>query len=557
MKRHGRCGNDFDAGGRNPTPRLAISLLAFLLGSGSAAGYRFFSDESVDRHVVGADHAARWSSQVWGPGETLAWEITPDPDWSFVFDTPEGALPFVAEAQAAWASLPGTDIAWTVASGGTLEDHDTPARDGRNTIHVEGNPILDVGGYAASWFEKSGDGWEIVECDIALGPYYAEDPYWPGWPREYVVRDAREGSVGIFVHEFGHCLGLLHADAFSRSWALPWEFAPPWDDPTMSYGYQLRGDGRRNDPRHQKRDHLTADDVIGASLLRPAPGALRATGTVSGTVQLAEASDRYVSVWALPLDGDPLRDRVGAFSDRDGAFLIEGLPPGKYVLSVQPVNSFTANRDLYENGAPPDLDDSVLLRPLSVEAGRTTRAPDIEVRRGRMPLPPPTAARNRPDQAPPMPITDQGVALCSGVRLHAERPYPAHGPLWMEAPADGLRGARWFGTTLTVELAPASGDAAFDWAGPYRHWFWDWTEEQFDFIPQLEDGVFNPDCRAVELVIQFLDWRIEVSGPVVRHSLDIAWPDTTEARLRFRSDNGGCDGEPEVVCNLHGCGIVR
>ena len=59
------------------------------------------------------------------------------------------------------------------------------------------------------------------------------------------------------------------------------------------------------------------------------------------------------------------------------------------------------------------------------------------------------------------------------------------------------------------------------------------------------------------LDIGISDYRIEVSGPVTRHTMEIAWPETTESRLRFRSEDGACDGEPTVVCNLAGCGITR
>ena len=557
--RRQRIGRSIGPGG-GATLFSSVIVSALLVGSGTAPAYRFFSD-GEGRRVVGAQNAAHWSAQVWEPGETLVWEIGPDPDWEVFFDTPEGVLPFADQAQAVWSDIPTADISWIVDGvGDAVDDHDDSARDGRNTLFIDSDgPLFDIGGYASIWFKFGNGRSEIVECDIALGPQYADVSDRPAWEDpDFFKKLRQDDSISILVHEFGHCLGLGHSGRFSRTWTLPFAHAPSSDDPAMAYGYRLDEDGRRFDHRHEPRDRLTADDVTGASLLRPVRGSRHATGGISGTFRVAEEPAGHVLVWALPLDGDPMRDRVAAFSDQDGAFLIEGLPPGDYVLAVQPIWALSANRDLVENNAPNDIGDRVFLRPVRVVAGETTESAGLRIGKGRTPRePPPRAFSPGPDQGPPNAIVGEWAAVCRGMQIQAQRPRPAHGPLWFERSVPRIRGDRWFGTTLTIEMRRASGNLAFDWLGPYRHWYWDRETEELAFYPSLEEGVFDPACGIAVLDVDFIDWRIEAAGSVVRHSLEIAWPETAEVRLQFRSDAGACDGEPEVVCNLRGCGILQ
>ena len=58
----------------------------------------------------------------------------------------------------------------------------------------------------------------------------------------------------------------------------------------------------------------------------------------------------------------------------------------------------------------------------------------------------------------------------SGIRVRAERPFPANGPLWFARRWRSLRGDRSFGTRLEVEWSPDAENVVFDWAGPYRAW---------------------------------------------------------------------------------------
>ena len=527
---------------------MLAMLFAISLASATAGAYLFFPGMER-RLVVGSEYAMRWSSEVWGPGETLVWEIEPDPDFKVFFDAPEGVLPFTEEALAAWSDIPTADISWNVRGVG--ESNAAGEEDGRNTLFVDAETPPGVGGYARIWSREDNGSWTIVDCDMALGSLFSEIPEWvdPAYLddfREELLREARR----ILVHEFGHCLGLGHAAAISttpRQGGAPLnEFVHP-RDPAMSYGVT-----------QEEPDGLAADDVVGASLLRPARGWQRTTGSLAGSsVRLDGEPVPYVHVWALPLDGDPLRDRVGAFSDDEGAFLIEGLRPGNYALWAQPIYLQGANIGLVVAGALTDLDDTVSLRPVRVRAGRTTGDLEIAMHRARTVRPPPDAIGTTPEAETLLPITGDWGRPCSGIRIRGERPYPADGPLRFAEYDGRFHRERWFGTRMTVELSPEARNAVFDWAGPYRNWRWNRWDEQTSFFTSREDGWLSLFHKSPTLDITISDWRIRNTGSVIRLVMDIAWPETTEARLRFRSEDATCDGEPTVVCSLDGCGITR
>ena len=502
------------------------------------------------RLVVGSEDAARWSPDVWGPGDTLLWEISPDPDFEFIFGGPQGVVPFVEQALAVWSDLPSAAISWRVSGIGD-EVRKASTEDGRNTVflHTWGD-----GGAADLWWERSSNGWEMTECDVYFGGTWGSIP--EGLDPEEVEPHRQSyltGVVELLVHEFGHCLSLLHPALLSVIGREVFRFGStrlvhPLD-PNLSGGHRHS----RHGP--EAATYLSHDDVVGASLLRPADGWKRTTGSISGVLDLpGEEAARYAYVWALPVDGDPLRDRVGAFTNRDGAFLIEGLRPGNYALWAQSIMSRTAQRTyLLLLGDPVfDLEDTVLGRMVRVRAGRTTGGVEIPVRRGRRSRPPPEAVPTPRYSDPGTPISNRWGNACSGVRIRGEPPFPADGPLWFQRDW-GLRGERWFATRLTVEWSPEAGNAVFDWAGPWRDWYWDADEEQAKSLGGESRGF----ARRLYLDISISDYRIEVSGPVTRHTMDIAWPETTEARLRFRSEDDACDGEPTVVCTLAGCGITE
>ena len=525
-----------------PSPRrrrwAAAVLAAFvpLIGSERGDAYRFRAADvgpwstKEPAAVVSAADAVRWSPAVWGPGQTLVFEVAPDPDFEVLFDSPEGVIPYFERALAAWSDIPTADIRLRV---------DGVAEGNRSLSKLFANPE-DGGHWGAETWDRFYSGkWERFLCDIGLSPWYASIPDDLDPEELDEFREARrEQAVARLVHELGHCIGLENAGALSSTHRWVWD-APDWvlvhpRDPAMSVGHGP-----------ESPDELSADDIAGASLLRPASSFRGTTGTIAGTLDLDGEPAAHVQVWALPLGGDPLRDRIGAFSDREGAFLIEGLEPGGYALWAQPLHEYGAHPWRMRDVSPLDLDETVLGRAVWVSARRNSGPIAIPLRQGRVPRPRPDGDVARQDAESPTSITGSWGSPCTGIRIRAgEEPFLADGPDAQAIPRIG--NARWYATTLTVEWS-AESQVILDWAGPYRDWQWDSRDETWEFFGWWQGS---------KLDVAIADWQIErdVSGPTT-HTAEIAWPENAEVRLRFRSTDDSCDGEPMVVCNVDGCGL--
>ena len=173
--------------------------------------------------------------------------------------------------------------------------------------------------------ERSSNGIEqIHECDIRLGSNLAQFPedLEPEEKADYRERE-REVAVHTLVHELGHCVGLVHSEVMSLHGR--WDRGPArkreWRGPcvpAMSYGYS---------PAEQM-ESLCRDDIVGASLLRPAAGWQESTGSVSGILRLAGEPLPYAQVWALPAGAQALEDRIGAFSNASGGVSPRGTCTG-------------------------------------------------------------------------------------------------------------------------------------------------------------------------------------------------------------------------------------
>lgn len=294
---------------------------------------------------------------MWGPGDTLAWQVLDGPLWQTHFSGPEDALPVIEEALDRWAQIPSTDVRWRV--DGILQQEQVRG-DGRNTVSLE--ETEDFGGQARRWSRRQPGGpWETVECDVVLATNYVE--------RLAGVGDRR---LSTLLHEFGHCLGLAHAATTPTiRWDWDWTDSSVWEkDPQMSYGWDIDG-------------ALAEDEVIGASLLRPAGGWKQSTGSISGRVLREADPAPFVSVHVLRNEGGRARPAVQVFTGEDGGFLAEGLAPGEYVVWIHPMFRHDAHPRLLSAGAVMNARDLLPARRHRVRAGQETPAGEFTLFRGR------------------------------------------------------------------------------------------------------------------------------------------------------------------------------
>jgi hypothetical protein len=373
-------------GGRiGPAPLIVLlAAIPVLLAPGPvhrADAYRFFPMKDAGYTAVAAE-AVRWSSVAWGPGDTLVWRVSDVPEWSHWFGSPENALPALAKALDAWSNISTADVSWRVDGVAAIDE----ARDTAPFISID--PDSATGGYA----RIRGRGERITKCSVHLGSWAGREP--PDWWHELDEDDPERVYPGLptLIHEFGHCLGLGHSvelpglvgltvrydfdaeqDRYRHVWVSSSEASPR--DPQMSYGWSDYG----------IEYPVTRDDMVGASLLRPARNWRRETGSIAGQVLLDGEPLSYTHVWAFGDDGSTrgLPDAVGSFSDRDGNVLIEGLPPGVYSLWVSSMGSRSAHFDLVGRGSPIDLAETLRPFPVLVTAGKTTEDVQIHAYRGR------------------------------------------------------------------------------------------------------------------------------------------------------------------------------
>ena len=317
-----------------------------------AYAYRFTALESVPNLFPTVTPPSIWSSEVWGPGETLFLVLVDSPGWLGLSEHIDEVRQSLEEPMRAWERIPSADIHWeinevvpTAAPHELHEAHEhyITTRPGRNSsTFVQ--------------FKRLSDGlWYREKTWILMGEEDVSDPYYFRY---------------AMLHELGHVVGLDHASVYSRGERpanIPdgllttyWEF-----DPVMSYG-QVGQD--------QYRDYdsmLAPDDQVGASLLRPRDGWLKSTGNIRGTALLeGGAGAGLVHVLATKvLEDGTMGASIGAFTNVFGEFVIGGLEPGEYALLVRPLEIQRAHPRLLP-WVNTGIRDTIWAVPLRVRAGQ-------------------------------------------------------------------------------------------------------------------------------------------------------------------------------------------
>lgn len=357
-------------------------MAALGLGPGDdpAEAYRLYDNGALD-YIVGSDEALRWSEDAWGPGATLVWDLEDGPDWSLLFDAAADVAPIIEEALAIWSGIETADVSWRLAGVANPAEDTSPFRDSRNRVFLErrrsGDRVRYDSGAHIWWVRNPArSAWEVTECDVGLP--------WDWWleddlsPRSDLDSDDLRRQISQYAAQgFGHCLGLGRTVQFPGTRRLR---TTPSDDGVWYPGGAWKG---RAPLMGNWWEPLALDDRVAASLLRPRAGWRRTVGSLSGVLESDGAPVPYAYVYAVSHAGSGTPELVGAFSNREGTFLIEGLPRGDYILWALPIRSYGSHSSLIQAGAVTDLRDALALHPVRVEPGRVNGGTTITLRRGR------------------------------------------------------------------------------------------------------------------------------------------------------------------------------